>query len=100
MRSLSSSIALPCLGGMVDRRVDQRGIAAERGGILPSILRAGLRGLAARQRIEDLLEGCRREVLIGVAADQDHRGVDAAAQALDLLPGEIAVRRDVGLIVM
>ena len=42
----------------------------------------------------------RRQVLVGVVPDQHHRRVDAGAEALDLLPGEIAVGRDVERIVM
>ena len=41
-----------------------------------------------------------REVLVGVAADLHHRRVDAGAEALDLLPGEIAVGGDVELLVV
>ena len=40
------------------------------------------------------------EILVGVLADQDHRGVDAGAKALDLLPGEIAVGGDMKRLVI
>src|SRR5262249_26869127 len=67
----------------------------ERSRELPAVLRAGFRGFAAPNGVENLFEGLRGEVLIGVATDLDHRGVDAGPQALDLLPGEIAVGRHV-----
>ena len=42
----------------------------------------------------------RGQILVGVVPDQHHRRVDAGAEALDLLPGEIAVGGDVQRIVM
>ena len=65
-----------------------------------SICGPGLRLLAAGDGVEHLLEGLRGQILVGVAADQHDRGVDAGAEALDLLPGEIAVGGDVELVVV
>ena len=82
------------------RRIGERRVAADRRRELPAVLRAGLRRFAARERIEHLLEGFRRQILIGVLADQDHRSIDAGSQALDLLPGEIAVGGDMERLVI
>src|SRR5580692_1464206 len=87
MRSLSSSIGLAC-------NVFQRGLAAQRRRELPPVLRTGLRRLAARYGVEHLVERFRGEVFVSVPADQHHRGVDAGAEALHLLPGEITIRGD------
>ena len=67
---------------------------------LPPVLRAGLGRLAALESVEQRLENLRRQVLVGVLRHLDHRRVHAGAEALDLLPGEIAVGGDVMLIVM
>src|SRR5712671_2673007 len=90
MRSLSSSIGYALLD-LRSGRILQSGVAAEWSGELPSVLRAGLWGFASGDRVEHLLEGLRGQVLVGILADLDNRGVDAGAQAFDLLPGEIAV---------
>src|SRR5262245_36482807 len=91
MRSLSWSIAVLC-------RPFERGCAADRRRLLPVDLRAGLRRAAGSHLVEDLLEGLGREVLVVVVVDLSHRRVDASAQALDLDPGELAVRRHLILV--
>src|SRR6476469_9705031 len=97
MRSLSRSTGcvplLPCLGVVLERRR-----SADRTAGLPADLRAGLGGLARGVAVEDLLEELGRQVLVGVLADLHHRGVGADAEALDLLPGEVAVLRQVVLL--
>ena len=87
-------------GGNRGRDLLQRGLTAERRRKVPPILRAGLRGLAAGKRIENRFEGFRREILVGVLADQHHRSVDACAQAFDLLPGEIPIGGDMERLVV
>ena len=61
---------------------------------MPADLRAGLAARRARS-VEQRLEALRRQVLVGVGADLHHRRVHAGAEALDLLPGESAVGREV-----
>ena len=65
-----------------------------------SICGPGFTGLPLGEAVEHLLEAFRGQVLVGVVPDQHHRRVHAGAEALDLLPGEIAVRRDVQRIVV
>ena len=57
------------------------------------ICEPGLGGLPAGEAVEHLLQQLGCEVLVGVLADLHHGSVGAGAEALDLLPGEIAVLR-------
>ena len=56
------------------------------------ICEPGFTGLPVRRFVEQLLEQLRVEVLVGVLADLHDRRVGAAAEALDLLPGELRRR--------
>src|SRR4029079_7476345 len=96
MRSLSCSIAVlissdlfrVALAFILERR---RTAYWTRG--TPADLRTGLHGFAGAQVIEQLLEQLGVEVLVSILADLHDRRVGAAAEALDLLPGESAVGR-------
>ena len=68
---------------------------ADRRGEVTVNLRSRLRRAPGGEVVEDLFEAFRRQVLVGIVPDQHHRRVDAGAEALDLLPGELTVRRDV-----
>src|ERR1700674_90920 len=83
MRSLSASMLLP--------RHRQRGRPADRRRQLAIDLRTGLRRLAGGERVENLRETLRRQVLVVVVVDLHHRRVDAGTEALDLHPREFAV---------
>src|SRR3990170_7221214 len=83
MRSLSSSMS--SLGRL------QGGRTADGRRKLAVDLRPGLRRRALGEAVEHFLKTFRRQILVGVAPDQHHRRVDAGAEALDFLPGEIAV---------
>src|SRR4051794_32107973 len=103
MRSLSASMALFLRLFAANRRsfangrtIIQRGIGKRRRAALgcrklAAVLRAGLRLPAGRNLIKDALEGLGSQILVGVFIDENHRRVHAGAEALDLLPGEIAI---------
>src|SRR5262245_34387172 len=99
MRSLSLSIAPLGLCPRSDLLRDlvhdvfQRRCAARRARRLASCLRAGLHRLALPQRVEQLLEQLRIEIFEDILADLHDGSVRAAAEALDLLPGEASVLR-------
>ena len=57
------------------------------------ICEPGLGGLPSLEGVEQLLEQFGRQILVGVLEDLHHRRVGARAQALDRLPGEVAIRR-------
>src|ERR1044072_8646858 len=78
----------------VERWIGQRARTADRRREVALDLRAGLRGLAVREAVENGFEALRRQVLIGVVPDQHHRGVHAGAEALDLFPRIIAIGRN------
>src|SRR6478672_8832215 len=61
-------------------------------------LRAGFRGMALVETVDHLLEQLRRQVLVGILEDLDHRRVGAGAEALDLLPREVAIGRKLVLV--
>ena len=68
-------------------------------GLAPD-LRPRCRRLPLGVAVEDLFEQRGRQVLVGVLADLHHGRVGTHAQALDLLPGEIAVGRNVVRVVV
>src|SRR5262249_17886395 len=78
----------------------ERGRAPDRRRDLPVDLRPRFRRPAGSDAVEHLLEGLGGEILVGILADQHHRRVHAGAEALDLLPGEVAVGRDMERIVV
>ena len=56
--------------------------------------RSAIRAWAAApfgESVEHLLEQLRRQILVGVLADLDHRRIGAAGDAFHLFPGEVAV---------
>src|SRR4051794_14172813 len=91
MRSSSRSI----LGLSGARRVrGEGGLARDRRRELASDLRADLRPLTARQRVQQPLGRRGVEILVEIAVvDLDDRRVDARAEALDLDDREHAVGR-------
>ena len=105
MRSLSCSSHLrsvpyfPALGDPSSLILSVVGPPAGQDACRPD-LRAGLGRGAAGKAVEHLLEQLRRQVLVGVLEDLHHRRIGAHAQALDLLPGEVAIRRQVMRIVV
>ena len=60
-----------------------------------SICGPGFGRLAGGEVVEQLLEALGGQVLVGSRSDLHHRRVHAGAEALDLVPGELAVGRDV-----
>src|ERR1700719_5329496 len=101
MRSLSSSMIR--VSGIEDRASGhflQRGRPAHRRGELTVDLRPRLRRMAGGKTVEHLAETFLGQILVGVFPDQDHRGIDAGAETLDLLPTEIAVLGEMEGVVM
>ena len=85
-----------CVGVcLVERWIGQRVLAADRRGELTIDLRSRLRLFPGGQIIEDAGQRFRREVLVIVGIDLNHRRIHARAQALDLGPRERAVGGDV-----
>src|SRR6476619_6351187 len=91
MRSLSlrATARVPLFPSFGEFLEGRRSAYRARG--LPADLGARLGRLAAGEAVEHLLEQLRRQVLVGVLEDLDHRCVGACAETLDLLPGEVAV---------
>ena len=56
--------------------------------------------LAGGESVDDLAQPFRRQILIGVLEDHDHRRVDAGAEAFDLFPRQRALVVGVELVVM
>ena len=56
--------------------------------VLPPVLRAGRGRLAPRESVEQAVKNLRRQVLVGVLGDLDHRRIHAGPETLHLLPGE------------
>src|SRR6516225_9228938 len=103
MRSLSSSMAYETFaitGWRRSRGLFEGGRSGDRRRELATVLWAGLWRIAAGKAVEHLAKAFLGQVLVGVFPDQHHRRVHAGAQALDLLPAEIAVLGEVKLIVM
>src|SRR5271168_587389 len=101
MRSLSSSMVR--LSEIEDRASGhflQRGRSAHRRGELTVDLRSRLRQISGGKAVQHLAKAFLGQILIGVLPDQDHRGVDAGAETLDLLPTEVAVLGQLEGIVM
>src|SRR5262245_54604435 len=99
MRSLSASTTLDPLfrglGIVLERRRPTLWAAR-----LPADLGAGPGRLAFGEGVQHLLEQLGGEVLVGVLADLHHGSIRAHAEALHLLPGEIAALRQVVLLFM
>ena len=69
------------------------GPAAEGLGTGLPVCGPGFYRAAGREIVEELTEARGIEILVIVIVDLDHRGVAAGAEAFDLDPGEIAIRR-------
>src|SRR5436305_1857813 len=78
----------------------QRGRSIDRRRELAAVLRTGLGRIAGSKAVEHLAKAFLGQILIGVLADHHHRRVHAGAEALDLLPAEIAVLGEMEGIVM
>src|SRR6185312_5136926 len=107
MRSLSSSMTKQLLHSAAAlSRKPASGDFLERGRPgdgrrkLTAVLRSGLGRIAGGKAIQHLAEILLVQVLVGVLPDQDHRRIHAGAEALDLLPTEIAVFREMEGIVV
>src|SRR4029079_19505819 len=97
MRSLSCSIAVLISSDLFRVAlafVQKRRRTADRARGATADLRDGLHGLAGAQAVEQLFEQLRIEIFAGVLGDLHHPRVGAAADALDLFPGELPVARD------
>ena len=71
----------------------QAGEPRARLGGVAAVLRAGHGHLAGGQFVDDLGEALGRQILVVILADLGHGRVGAGAEALDLLPAELAICR-------
>ncbi len=79
-------------GGQSSRlHLFQRRRAAFGLGGMSAILRAGFGRLAGAQVLQNFFGRGPIEIFVSVSVDQDHRGVNAGAQAFHFHPGELAV---------
>src|ERR1700688_2380590 len=99
--SLRHSPALkPAISGDASCGLLQRGRPAHGGGELTSVLWSGFWRVAGGKAVQHLAKTFFGQILVGILPDQDHRGIDAGAEALDLFPAETAVLGEVKGIMM
>src|SRR5215831_9259555 len=96
MRSLSSSMTKLLLQSAAapfrpSGHFLQRGRPGDGRGKLSTVLRSRLRRMARGKAVQHLAEAFLGQILVVIVPDQNHRRVDAGAEAFDLLPAEIAV---------
>src|ERR1700730_4189163 len=99
--SLRHSPALkPAISGDASCGPLQGGRPAHGGGELTSVLWSGFWRVAGGKAVQHLAKTLFGQILVGILPDQDHRCIDAGAEALDLFPAETAVLGEVKGIMM